>query len=71
VKYVVLPSIRNEILFNYLGIPYEKVSGGIVFDGDIERDLRRLASAIRALGYAHDDAQALAFATSFFLNEVK
>jgi hypothetical protein len=71
VKYVVLPSVHNEILFNYLGIPYEKMPSGIVFDGDVERDLRRLASAIRALGYAHDDAQALALAASFFLNEVK
>jgi hypothetical protein len=70
-KYAILNTIHNEILLSYLGIPYEKTPSGVVFDGDIERDLRRLASAIRALGYAHDDVQALRLAASFFLNEVR
>jgi hypothetical protein len=68
VKYAILPSSANEAILSYLGVPYEKTPTAIVFDGDIERDLRRIAHAIVALGYAHDDAYALQLASSFFLN---
>jgi hypothetical protein len=69
-KYAILPSTCNEVLLSYLGIPYEKTPVAIVFEADVERDLRRIAHAITVLGYAHDDAYALELAASFFANEV-
>lgn len=70
-KYAVLPSSANEMILSYLAIPYEKTSTAIFFDGDIERDLQRIAHAIVVFGYAHDDAYALQLAASFFLNPIK
>jgi hypothetical protein len=70
-RYAILPSTCNEVLLSYLGIPYEKASHAIYFEADVERDLHRIARAIIVLGYAHNDAQALALAASFFLNEVR
>jgi len=69
-KYVIILSRANEIILNYLKLPYEKSGNAIIFEGD-PSELERLAKAIFELGYAHNDKYALELAKSFFLNPIK
>ena len=72
-KYAIFNSPANRNILSYLGIPYEECGDTIVFEGDPEKDLRRIADAIIALGYAppFNPAYALSLAGSFFLNRVR
>jgi hypothetical protein len=67
-KYVVLKSPANEIILSALGLPYEVKTNAIIFEGDVERDLWRLASMLHSLGYARSEADAISLAKSFFIN---
>jgi len=68
-RYIIILSNANEIILNYLGLPYEKSGNAIIFEGD-PKDLERIAKAILDLGYAHNKPYALQLAKSFFLNPV-
>jgi len=67
-RYMILRSQANEIILSSLGLPYEVSGNAIIFEGDIKRDLLRIASTLKGLGYARDDADALSLAKSFFIN---
>ena len=69
-KYAILPSNANKTILNYLGIKYQEANT-IVFEGDPQDLIHRIANAILTLGYAHDSAYAYKLAASFFLNEVR
>jgi hypothetical protein len=69
-KYRILKSPANEAILTYLGLRYEKTPNAIIFEGDMERDLWRIVSALIALGYAHNEAYAFNLARSFFINPV-
>jgi hypothetical protein len=70
-RYRVIKSQANQAILAYLGLPFSETADAIVFEGDIRRDLARIADAIRILGYARDDADAVSLAKSFFLNPVE
>jgi hypothetical protein len=67
-RYVILKSPANEIILSALGLWYEVTPNAIIFEGDVERDLWRLASMLHSLGYARSEADAISLAKSFFIN---
>jgi hypothetical protein len=69
-KWKILKSPANLTILDYLCLRYEETPTGIIFEGDRERELPRIASALRLLGYARDQYEAHRLAASFFINPV-
>jgi hypothetical protein len=69
-KWRILKSPANELVLMHLGLRYEVTPAGIIFEGDPENDLEKIALALRWLSLAHNWDEAYRIAASFFLNPV-
>jgi hypothetical protein len=70
-RYRVLLSDANARIFAYLNLKHWREGNSLVFDGDPQEDLGRIAQALIRLGYARDDFEAHRVAFTFFVNEVR
>jgi len=70
-RYSVIKSPANEMILTMLGVKYEAVGASIVFEWEASgENVRRLASMLMTLGYAHSEPYAYKLAASFFLNRL-
>ena len=70
-RYSVIKSPVNEAILSMLGVEYVVEGSRIVFEWEASgENVKRLASMLMTLGYAHDEPYAYRVAASFFLNRL-
>jgi len=70
-RYSVIKSPVNEAILSMLGVEYVVEGSRIVFEWEASgENVKRLASMLMTLGYAHDEPYAYRIAASFFLNRL-